>query len=54
MALINGRKFSKIIHRYRCDDNVLQQVREHILSNYWQSEQLEEGRCHVTLTDNSN
>lgn len=53
MVLLDGKKFSKIIRRYRCDDKMLQQVREYILNQYCLSEQLKIGRCLVTISDNS-
>jgi hypothetical protein len=53
MALLNGSKFSKIIRRYRCDDEVLGDVRTHILNNCILSEHLQVAGCLVSVTDNS-
>jgi hypothetical protein len=53
MPLINGNKFKKIIRRYSCEDDVVSEFREYILTNCTLSDAIKMGRSLVTLTDNS-
>jgi hypothetical protein len=53
MALIDGKHFSRIIQRYQCNPDILRQIREYIIGNYGTSENLEAGRCLVTLSDHN-
>ena len=51
MALIDGKKFNKITHRYRCDDEVLKQIREFIITTMIPDEDVIFNHCIVTVTD---
>jgi len=53
MALIDGKKFSKITHRYHCDDKVLRQIREFIITSMIPDEDVIFNHCIVTVTDRS-
>ena len=53
MALIYGKKFSKITHRYRCDDDVLRQIREFIITTMIPDEDVIFNHCIITVTDRS-
>ena len=53
MLLINGNKFSKIIRRYRCDDEVQKQIREFITTTMLPNEDIVLNHCIVTVQDRS-
>lgn len=53
MTGIDGKKFSKITNRYRCDDEVLSQIREFIISTMIPDEDVILNHCLVALTDRS-
>ena len=48
MVLIDGNKFSKITRNYQCDDEVLKQIREFIISAMIQDEDVIINDCVVT------
>lgn len=53
MAFINGDKFRKIIRRYHCDDEVLNQIREFIISTMIPDEDVIINHCIITVVDRS-
>ena len=53
MALIDGKKFSKITRRYHCDDEVLKQIREFIITTMIPDEDVIFNHCIVTVTHRS-
>jgi len=53
MALIEGKKFSKITRSYRCDDEVLKQIREFIMTTMIPDEDVIFNHCIVTIIDRS-
>ncbi len=53
MALINGKEFSTITRSYRCDDEVLKQIREFITTTMIPDEDIVLNHCPVTVQDRS-
>lgn len=53
MPLLNDKQFSKITRMYNCDNKIFGAVREHIINNYILKENIQVGRCLVTISDNS-
>ena len=51
MAGIEGKKFSRIIRRYRCDDEVQKQIREFIITTMIPDEDVVHHHCIVTVPD---
>jgi hypothetical protein len=51
MALINGKEFSKITRRYRCDDEVLKQIRQFITTTMMLDEDIVLNHCIVSVAD---
>jgi hypothetical protein len=54
MFLINGKKFSKINQEYSCDDEVLKQIREFVITTMMPDEDIVINHCIVTVVDRSN
>src|SRR5450759_4569361 len=53
MALIDGKKFSKITQKYCCDSKIFRDVRKHILNNYCLNDNIKPGRCLIMIWNNS-
>ena len=53
MALIDGKKFSKITQKYCCDSKVFADVRTRILNNYCLNDNIQPGRCLIMIWNNS-
>lgn len=51
MALIDGKKFRKIIQKYGCLDEVLEEITYVIYKNYEVKEKVSFGRCLVEVLD---
>jgi hypothetical protein len=51
MAGIDGKKFSKITRRYRCDEDVIRQIREFIITTMIPDEDVIINHCIVTVND---
>ena len=53
MALIDGKKFSKITQKYCCENKVFGDVRTCILNNYCLNDNMQTGRCLIMIWNNS-
>jgi len=53
MALIDDKNFRKITRKYRCDDEVIKQMREFIMTTMIPDEDIILNHCIVTVLDHS-
>ena len=53
MALIDGKKFSKITRKYCCENKVFGDVRTCILNNYSLTDNTQSGMCLIMIRKNS-
>jgi hypothetical protein len=53
MALIDSKKFDKIVKQYGCENKVFGDVRTSILNNYCLTENMQSGRCLIMIRNNS-